>query len=164
MYKGKRNILWYMTSSIDLPEAVTDTPNILHYRFDRGKKQIRSNLIALLKLIAEPIKATLIITPKMEKMYPIGFDPVAEFVRKKGGIVIYSPKGADPDKLMLEIAMEKRIPIITNDKFRQSHYDSFSSIKSLVIRFDVKDDSLIPRNDYWKRYLLRGKMSTLYSM
>ena len=137
------------------PMVILDTPNILYYKLYKGEEQIANNLKAIVDLIMKRIRLIPIITPKMEKSHPTEFGLLRQIIEEESGRVIYSQKTQDPDRVILEMAINSKVPIITNDKFRQPEYKHYSSVKSRLIQYYIRDGVLIPRKTYWKNYLWR---------
>ena len=128
------------------PMVVLDTPNILFYLQNSRGFRIESNLMAILRFISGPIPVILVITPKVQKACSRELARIARIVERKKGKVFYSPRGVDSDVIILEIARRTGLPIISNDKFRQAKYRKYSSVKSRVIPFYMKDERMILKN------------------
>ena len=126
--------------------VIFDTPNILYHLQNRVGFRIESNLMAILRFISGPIPVILVITPKVQKECSRELARIARIVERKKGRVFYSPMGVDSDVMILEIARRTGLPIISNDKFRQSKYRRYSSVKSRVIPFYMKDERIILKN------------------
>ena len=129
-----------------VPMVVLDTPNILFYLQNSRGFRIESNLMAILRFISKPIAVILVITPKVQKACSRELARIAGIVERKKGKVVYSPRGVDSDVIILEIARRTGLPIISNDKFRQAKYRKYSSVKSRVIPFYMKDERIILKN------------------
>ena len=124
------------------PMIVLDTPNILFYNRQDDDRQYANNFVALFDLLSKPIRVTSVITPKLLKKFQVELSHLRRSVEKKQGGVIYSER-RDPDEVVLETAMKNRAPIVSNDKFRDPQYEVYSSIKSRVIRFDIREAVLV---------------------
>ena len=135
--------LQYTMEKYSFPMVILDTPNILFHLQNRGGFRIESNLMAILRFISRPIAVILVITPKVQKACSREFAKIARIVKRRKGGVIYSPRGVDSDLIILGIARRTGLPIISNDKFRQSKYRKYSSVKSRVIPFYMKDERII---------------------
>ena len=136
------------------PMIVLDTPNILFYKCHEGDRQTSKNFVAILDLLLKPVRVILIITPKLLKKFQRELIHLRRSVEQKQGSFIYSER-SDPDKIVLETAIKKRAPVVSNDKFRELQYIVHSTMKPEIIQFDIKDTTLVPRSKRW-RNLLEG--------
>lgn len=131
-------------------KVIIDTPNPLFYHKHRGDGQIQKNLLALMYLISSGIGIIATITPKMYRYDPVIVNNLELIIKSKGGQVI-PVLDKDPDVVVLELSMETKLPILTNDKFKQDKYKQYPV--SNIIRYDVIGNRIKPRNKFWNNYL-----------
>jgi hypothetical protein len=118
------------------PIYVVDTPNIIFYG---GYNQQRNvlNFIALVNYILEgSIACILSITPKMLKIMPIG-SFFYQVLTNTQLVNMVNTGHKDPDEIVLQIANEHSLPLISNDKFRQRRYKILKTgvdVKNFIIK------------------------------
>ena len=144
-----------MKKNLTTRQVVLDTPNILFYQLYKRKHYTEKNSNAILNLLASDVKIIASITPKMLKEIPRISEFLMLAIRSNDGLAIFT-KNNDPDEVVLQIADEQKIPIITNDKFRQTKYKKYKS-KKRFIRYIIEKQRLIPIDDFWKNYLMGEK-------
>ncbi len=134
----------------NLKAIIVDTPNPLFYHKHRGEEQIRKNLMALMCLVTSGIGIIATLTPKMYRYDSQIVKNLEIIIRTKGGQAI-PVWDKDPDVVVLELSMETKFPILTNDKFKQNKYKQYPV--NNIIRYDVIENRIKPRNKFWNNYV-----------
>lgn len=134
--------------------VVLDTPNIIFFGTEVRKERIEENSLAILNLLSQDLEIIASVTPKMVKETPNFCDLFIRAIHLRQGQSVRTIN-RDPDEVVLQLADEQGLPILSNDKFKQEKYLKYKS-RSRVIRFGIESYEIIPKNDYWKEYLYGG--------
>ncbi len=127
-------------NTLTKPELVIDTPNVLFHHKQR-EGQTDKNLLALMNFIlVNRTPMICVITPLMLQKFKEQMDLIKSIIESNHGTIVYS-YNEDPDIIVLQIAENQDIPILSNDKFKQSKYKKFKS-RTNRIGFKIKNAAL----------------------
>ena len=116
---------------------------MLLYQRHRGKKQIVSNLQALVSFLSNlrGVKPIIVVTPLMRNKFFKEIVFLYSIIESKGG-QFFITRHPDPDQDIITTAIDLHAYILSNDKYRD--YPEFSDyIDAMRMPFKIRDGKIL---------------------